>query len=133
ALAALYDFDGVSYAKGAPTLKQLVAYLGDDTFLAGVREHIASNEFGNATLADLLAKWAAARGGDPAERGRGARARPRTAGVDRIRAERIPGGVRLHRTAPAGHPARRPHKLTIGGGGATRRGGGGPRPRPPGP
>jgi aminopeptidase N len=119
ALASLDDFDGISYAKGAATLKQLVAYLGDDTFLAGVRAHIASNEFGNATLADLLAKWAAARGGDPAELDRWAQAWLRTPGVDTIRAERIPGGVRLHRTAPAGHPARRPHKLTIGGYDAT--------------
>jgi aminopeptidase N len=114
ALAALDDFDGISYAKGAATLKQLVAYLGDDTFLAGVREHIATNEFGNATLADLLAKWAAARGGDPAELDRWAQAWLRTPGVDTIRAERIPRGVRLHRTAPEAHPAERPHKFTIG-------------------
>ncbi len=114
ALATLDDFDGISYAKGAATLKQLVAYLGDDTFLVGVREHIASNEFGNATLADLMAKWTAARGGDPAELERWARAWLRTPGVDTIRAERIPGGVRLHRTAPEAHPAKRPHKLTIG-------------------
>ncbi len=114
ALGALEDFDGISYAKGAAVLKQLVAYLGDDVFLAGVRAHIASNEFGNATLADLMDKWAAARGGDPAELDHWARAWLRTPGVDTIRAERIPGGVRLHRTAPEAHPADRPHKFTIG-------------------
>ena len=114
ALAALEDFDGISYAKGAATLKQLVAYLSDDVFLAGVREHIAGNEFGNATLADLLGKWSDARGGDPAELDRWAQAWLRTPGLDTIRAERFPGGVRLHRTAPEAYPAQRPHKFTLG-------------------
>ena len=36
AASALQDFDGISYAKGAAVLKQLVAYLGDSVFLAGL-------------------------------------------------------------------------------------------------
>ena len=32
--AALLDFDGISYAKGAAVLQQLAAQLGDDVFLA---------------------------------------------------------------------------------------------------
>ena len=39
--AALQDFDGISYAKGAAVLKQLVAYLGDEVFLAGLRDYFA--------------------------------------------------------------------------------------------
>jgi len=38
ALAALQNFDGISYAKGSSILKQLAARLGDEVFLAGVRE-----------------------------------------------------------------------------------------------
>ncbi len=48
------NFDGITYAKGASVLKQLVAYVGRGNFLAGVRQYFADNEWGNATLADLL-------------------------------------------------------------------------------
>ena len=49
------NFDGITYAKGAAVLKQLVAYVGRENFLAGVRQYFAEHSFGNATLADLLA------------------------------------------------------------------------------
>ncbi len=49
------NFDGITYAKGAAVLKQLVAYVGRENFLAGVRKYFAEHSFGNATLADLLA------------------------------------------------------------------------------
>jgi aminopeptidase N len=112
ALSSLEDFDGISYAKGAAVLKQLVAYLGDDVFLDGVRAHIRDNEFGNATLHDLLAKWteAGAVGLDA-----WAESWLRTSGLDTISAERTAGGLRLRRTTPAGSSARRPHQLTVGG------------------
>lgn len=55
--AALQDFDGISYAKGASVLRQLVAYLGDDVFLAGLRIYFGRFAFGNATFADLMACW----------------------------------------------------------------------------
>ncbi len=48
------NFDGITYAKGASVLKQLVAYVGRDNFLAGVRDYFARHACGNATLADLL-------------------------------------------------------------------------------
>ncbi|TDU84345.1 aminopeptidase N [Kribbella voronezhensis] len=112
ALASLDDFDGISYAKGAAALKQLAAYLGDDIFLAGVRAHITSNEFGNATFADLVAKWTEA-GAVGLEAW--AQNWLRTPGVDTISAERTPTGVKLRRVAPAAYPANRPHKLTVGG------------------
>jgi aminopeptidase N len=49
------NFDGITYAKGAAVLKQLVAYVGRENFLDGVRKYFAGHAFGNATLADLLA------------------------------------------------------------------------------
>ncbi|MFJ2033434.1 aminopeptidase N [Streptosporangium sp. NPDC087985] len=49
------NFDGITYAKGASVLKQLVAYVGLDNFLAGVRDYFTEHAWGNTTLADLLA------------------------------------------------------------------------------
>ncbi|MDN6658340.1 MAG: aminopeptidase N [Acidipropionibacterium jensenii] len=48
------NFDGITYAKGASTLKQLVAFVGEDAFLAGVRAYLNANAFGNSQLSDLL-------------------------------------------------------------------------------
>ncbi|MFY9929477.1 MAG: ERAP1-like C-terminal domain-containing protein, partial [Streptosporangiaceae bacterium] len=48
------NFDGITYAKGAAVLKQLVAYVGRENFLDGVRKYFAAHAWGNATLADLL-------------------------------------------------------------------------------
>ena len=48
------NFDGITYFKGASVLKQLVAYVGRENFLAGVRKYFAAHAWGNATLADLL-------------------------------------------------------------------------------
>jgi aminopeptidase N len=49
------NFDGITYAKGASTLKQLVAWVGEDEFLAGLRSYFARHAFGNSEFADLLA------------------------------------------------------------------------------
>jgi len=49
------NFDGITYAKGASVLKQLVAYVGLEPFLAGLREYFAQHRFANATFADLVA------------------------------------------------------------------------------
>ncbi|MGI5486551.1 aminopeptidase N [Microtetraspora malaysiensis] len=48
------NFDGITYAKGASVLKQLVAYVGLDNFLAGVRDYFNEHAWGNTTLQDLL-------------------------------------------------------------------------------
>ncbi|ALG84468.1 aminopeptidase N [Gordonia phthalatica] len=48
------NFDGITYAKGASVLKQLVAYVGLEPFLTGLREYFAEHRFANATFADLL-------------------------------------------------------------------------------
>ncbi len=49
------NFDGITYAKGASVLKQLVAYVGKEEFLAGLRSYFVDHAFGNATFSDLLA------------------------------------------------------------------------------
>lgn len=46
------NFDGITYAKGASVLKQLVAYVGLEPFLAGLREYFREHAFGNATFDD---------------------------------------------------------------------------------
>jgi aminopeptidase N len=48
------NFDGITYEKGAAVLKQLVAYVGHEQFLAGVRDYFGAHAWANATLADLL-------------------------------------------------------------------------------
>ncbi|MFC6090743.1 aminopeptidase N [Saccharothrix lopnurensis] len=58
------NFDGITYAKGASVLKQLVAYVGLENFLAGLRVYFAKHEWGNATLADLLGALEEASGRD---------------------------------------------------------------------
>ncbi|WP_031002647.1 aminopeptidase N [Streptomyces sp. NRRL F-5727] len=58
--SALLNFDGISYAKGASALRQLVAWLGETDFLAGINIHFKRHRFGNATLADFIDNLAAA-------------------------------------------------------------------------
>ena len=48
------NFDGITYAKGASVLKQLVAYVGRDAFRDGIRAYFATHAWGNTTLDDLL-------------------------------------------------------------------------------
>lgn len=58
------NFDGITYAKGASVLKQLVAYVGEDEFLAGLRDYFRDHAFGNATFSDLLGALEKASGRD---------------------------------------------------------------------
>ena len=58
------NFDGITYAKGASVLKQLVAYVGLDHFLDGLKVYFGKHAWGNATLADLLSALEAASGRD---------------------------------------------------------------------
>jgi aminopeptidase N len=51
---AIANFDGISYAKGASVLRQLVARLGRADFFAGIRAYFGAHSFDNARLADLL-------------------------------------------------------------------------------
>ncbi len=58
------NFDGITYAKGASVLKQLVAYVGLEHFLAGLRDYFRTHAFGNATFDDLLSALVKASGRD---------------------------------------------------------------------
>ncbi|HEV7207740.1 MAG TPA: aminopeptidase N [Mycobacteriales bacterium] len=58
------NFDGITYAKGASVLKQLVAWVGQEEFLAGLRTYFRRHEFANTSLADLLGALHEASGRD---------------------------------------------------------------------
>jgi aminopeptidase N len=62
--AAKLNFDGITYAKGAAVLKQLVAFVGDDAFFEGARRYFAANAFGNTTLDDFLVQLSEVSGRD---------------------------------------------------------------------
>ncbi|MCH9720665.1 MAG: aminopeptidase N, partial [Actinomycetia bacterium] len=64
------NFDGITYAKGASVLKQLVAYVGLDHFLAGLRDYFAAHAFDNATFDDLLGALERSSGRDLSDWGR---------------------------------------------------------------
>ena len=104
--SALGNFDGISYAKGASVIRQLIAHIGDDTFITGVAAHLRSHAFGNGDLAEFLGAMESAAGRSLAS---WSAAWLETAGADRIS---VSDGV-LTRTAPTGHPADRPHTLDV--------------------
>jgi aminopeptidase N len=58
------NFDGITYAKGASVLKQLVAYVGPEPFMAGLRAYFEAHKWGNATFDDLLGALEQASGRD---------------------------------------------------------------------
>ncbi len=110
ALAALQDFDGISYAKGSAVLKQLNARLGDEVFFAGVRDHFTRNRFGNATMHDLFSSWESAGAGDLDEWSQGWL---RTAGLDLLRVDRSGARPEIIRTTPEDFPADRHHAISL--------------------
>ena len=115
------NFDGITYAKGASALKQLVAFVGEEDFLAGVRAYFRAHEFSNTEFTDLLAALQTASGRDLSH---WAQSWLQTSGVNLIRPvsevaddgtytqvtlEQLPPG------SPAGiDPTLRPHRLAIG-------------------
>jgi len=111
------NFDGITYAKGAAVLKQLVAYVGRENFLAGVRGYFGQHAFGNATLGDLLAALEEASGRDLSS---WSKAWLETAGVTTLRpAYELDSDGRFTefavlQEAPASHPVLRPHRIAIG-------------------
>jgi aminopeptidase N len=111
------NFDGITYAKGASVLKQLVAYVGYDNFLAGVRKYFAAHSYGNAALADLLSALEETSGRDL---GTWSREWLETAGVNTLRPSySIDGEGRftafsvLQSAAPS-QPTLRSHRIAIG-------------------
>ncbi len=108
AKSALANFDGISYAKGAAVIRQLIEFIGDDAFLSGIRDYLTAHSFGNGTLADFLSAMERA-SGRPLQRW--SESWLLTAGVDALAVDRSTGT--LTRTAPADHPADRPHALDV--------------------
>ena len=123
--AAKQNFDGITYAKGASVLKQLVAYVGFEAFIAGSRRYFKDHAYGNTTLADLLTALSAASGRDLAE---WARQWLQTSGISTLSSEitdssgfpghgDVLGSVAVLQDAvdPAtGRQEPRPHRLRIG-------------------
>ncbi|WP_392543114.1 aminopeptidase N [Oryzobacter telluris] len=106
ALSALGNFDGISYAKGASVIRQLIAHIGDDAFVRGVAAYLADHAYGNGELSEFLAAMEAAHGSSLEA---WSAAWLQTSGADRLA---LDGDV-LTRTAPADHPADRPHTLDV--------------------
>src|SRR6266516_2272514 len=111
------NFDGITYAKGAAVLKQLVAYVGRENFLAGLRRYFGQYAWSNATLGDLLAQLEAASGRELAG---WSKQWLETAGVNTLRPEfeLASGGTfaefAVRQEAPETHPVLRDHRIAIG-------------------
>ena len=111
------NFDGITYAKGASVLKQLVAYVGRDAFRNGLRAYFAKHAWGNTTLDDLLDELEATSGRD-------LRAWSRlwleTAGVNTLRpvlttdAAGVITSAVIEQTHAPDRPTLRPHRLAVG-------------------
>jgi len=111
------NFDGITYAKGASVLKQLVAYVGRENFLDGVRKYFAAHAWGNATLADLLAALEETSGRDLTT---WSAQWLQTAGVNTLRpsysvdADGRFTEFAVDQEAAATHPVLRSHRIAIG-------------------
>jgi aminopeptidase N len=107
---AAATFDGITYPKGASVLKQLVAYVGEAEFVAGLRSYFRQHAWGNTVLNDLMGAIGQASGRDLTEWTRGWLD---TAGTDRLVLEGPAGERSLRVTGPNGGPPR-PHRLDVG-------------------
>lgn len=58
------NFDGITYAKGASTLRQLVAFVGEADFMKGISSYFKKHAWGNTELKDLLHELELASGRD---------------------------------------------------------------------
>ncbi|MFD4957526.1 aminopeptidase N [Microbacterium sp. NPDC058389] len=104
--AAKLNFDGITYAKGASVLKQLVAFVGEEAFFRGAQRYFADHAYGNTTLPDLLTALEAESGRDLMA---WSRAWLQTTGVSEIAVERDAAGALVLTQTDA-----RPHRLTCG-------------------
>ncbi|GAA2597158.1 aminopeptidase N [Streptomyces axinellae] len=119
----LVNFDGITYAKGASVLKQLVAYVGEEEFFQGVRTYFKRHAWGNARLADLLGALEETSGRDLKS---WSKAWLETAGINVLRPEIHTAedgtltALAIRQEAPAlpagakGDPTLRPHRLGVG-------------------
>ncbi|WP_330261836.1 aminopeptidase N [Streptomyces sp. NBC_00539] len=119
----LVNFDGITYAKGASVLKQLVAYVGMDAFFKGVQAYFKAHAFGNTRLSDLLGALEETSGRDLTA---WSKAWLETAGINVLRpeietdAQGVITAFGVRQEAPAlpagakGEPVLRPHRIAIG-------------------
>ncbi|MEV8522827.1 aminopeptidase N [Streptomyces sp. NPDC052000] len=119
----LVNFDGITYAKGASVLKQLVAYVGMDAFFQGVQAYFKAHAFGNTRLSDLLGALEKTSGRDLRT---WSTAWLETAGINILRPELSVDeagtitSFTVLQEAPAlptgakGEPTLRPHRIAIG-------------------
>lgn len=113
------NFDGISYAKGASVLQQLVAHVGRDNFIKGLRLYFAKHAYGNTTLKDLIDQLEAASGRDLTP---WVSTWLRTAGVNTLRPVIAVDGdsyksISIQQeapTMPVGSKELRPHRLHVG-------------------
>jgi len=61
---AMANFDAITYTKGASVLKQLMAFVGEDRFVEGLRSYFHDHMWGNTTLSDLMSAIGQAAGRD---------------------------------------------------------------------
>ncbi|MFJ4032282.1 aminopeptidase N [Streptomyces griseoluteus] len=119
----LVNFDGITYAKGASVLKQLVAYVGEDEFFRGVQAYFKRHAFGNTRLSDLLGALEETSGRDLKT---WSKAWLETAGINILRpelqtdADGVITSFSVRQEAPPlpagakGEPTLRPHRIAIG-------------------
>ncbi|WP_062287727.1 aminopeptidase N [Demequina phytophila] len=112
------NFDGITYAKGASVLRQLVAWVGQDEFFAGVAEYMRKHHHANATLNDLLVELEKASGRDLSG---WSDVWLQKAGVTTLRPEiavddaGVMTSFAVTQEVPAEWPTQRPHRLRVGG------------------
>ncbi|MFC7257656.1 aminopeptidase N [Streptomyces lutosisoli] len=119
----LVNFDGITYAKGASVLKQLVAYVGMDEFFKGVQAYFKAHAYGNTRLSDLLGALEETSGRDL---GTWSQKWLQTAGINILRPEietdahGVITAFAIRQEAPAlptgakGEPTLRPHRIAVG-------------------
>jgi len=114
------NFDGITYAKGASVLKQLVAWVGREQFVAGLRRYFRIHAFGSTNLADLFVELEAQSGRDLDA---WEQEWLRTAGVNTLcPALEVTDGpdgpvwtaAAIEQQAPADHPVLRSHRVAVG-------------------
>ncbi|WP_319462573.1 aminopeptidase N [Micromonospora sp. RTP1Z1] len=108
--AAAASFDAITYPKGASVLKQLVAFVGEDRFVEGLRAYFRKHAWGNATLEDLFAELDSVSGRDLAS---WRKTWLETSGTDRLTLEGHGDSVALRAVGPD-RTEPRPHVLQIG-------------------
>ena len=112
------NFDGITYAKGASVLRQLVSYVGREQFFTGLHEYLTAHSYANATLDDLLGELEKASGRDLA---RWSKVWLEEAGVTLLRPTiEVGEDGRITRLAVEQFPftpgsSLRPHRLAVAG------------------